>query len=101
VGETIEIPRVGLGEHGVAVTRLSTTAVVAVSMECTHQGCKVALPGSPSGNPTCEWPGANLNCPCHCSSFTTTGTVVNGPATRNLKTYAARIVGSEVVVTLS
>jgi Rieske Fe-S protein len=72
-----------------AVTRLTAAEVVAVSRVCTHQGCTVALPDAP---------GATLDCPCHGSRFRVNGQVVNGPATRALSQFPARIVGNEVVV---
>lgn len=82
VGGTVAINGVGLGAQGVAVTRLTTTTVVAVSRRCTHQGCTVGLPAAA---------GASLVCPCHGSAFTTQGAVVNGPANAPLATYAASI----------
>jgi Rieske Fe-S protein len=77
-------------ETPVAVTRLTTTRVVAVSRICTHMQCTVELPASP---------GAPLECPCHGSRFRTDGQVVNGPAERPLFQFPARIEGNEVVVT--
>jgi cytochrome b6-f complex iron-sulfur subunit len=73
-----------------AVSRLSQTQVVAVSRICTHQGCTVALPAAA---------GATLDCPCHGSRFRADGQVVNGPASRPLGSFLARIEGNEVVVT--
>lgn len=92
VGHTVAIANAGAGGQGIAVTRLSTSAVVAVSRRCTHQGCTVNLPSAP---------GANLTCPCHGSVFTTQGQVVSGPAQSNLTAYPAVIEGNEVVVTVS
>jgi Rieske Fe-S protein len=89
VGETVAALS---GNVNLAVTRVSTTTVVAVSRTCTHEGCTVLLPAAP---------GQTLDCPCHGSRFTTGGTVVMGPAARPLPTFPARIEGSEVVVTLS
>lgn len=88
VGETVAAFD---GAVALAVTRLGTSSVVAVSRTCTHQGCTVLLPGVA---------GQTLDCPCHGSRFTTDGTVINGPAARPLPSYPARIEGGEVVVTL-
>jgi Rieske Fe-S protein len=101
----IRVPLMGVGETvaasanlvgglltPIAVTRLSQTEVVAVSRVCTHEGCTVNLPASA---------GATLDCPCHGSRFRTTGQVVNGPATRTLFQFPARIQGNEVVISAS
>src|SRR6266566_4496690 len=63
------------GDLALAVTRVSATSVVAVSRTCTHEGCTVLVPAAP---------GQTLDCPCHGSRFTTSGSVVNGPAARPL-----------------
>ncbi len=92
VGETVTAfaNLVGGLQTPMAVTRVSQTEVVAVSRVCTHEGCVVELPRSA---------GATLDCPCHGSRFRTTGQVVNGPATRALFPFPARIDGSVVVIT--
>jgi cytochrome b6-f complex iron-sulfur subunit len=64
---------------------------VAVSRRCTHAGCTVLLPSAP---------GQSLDCPCHGSRYTPTGSVILGPAVLPLSNFPARIEGSEVVVTL-
>jgi Rieske Fe-S protein len=79
------------GDLALAVTRLSPTSVVAVSRTCTHEGCTVLVPGAP---------GLTLDCPCHGSRFTTSGSVVNGPAVRSLPSFPARIEGQQVVITV-
>jgi Rieske Fe-S protein len=99
----IRVPLMGIGETvsafanlvgglqtPLAVTRVSQAEVVAISRVCTHEGCTVNLPTSA---------GATLNCPCHGSRFRTTGQVVNGPASRALFQFPARIQGNEVIVT--
>jgi Rieske Fe-S protein len=88
VGETVSVAD---GDSGIAVTRISETRIVAVSRTCTHQGCTVLLP---EGRTT-------LDCPCHGSRFTTLGAVVNGPASRPLPSYPARIEGTEVTITVT
>lgn len=89
VGQTVAASS---GDLQLAITRLSSTTVVTVSRTCTHEGCTILLPAAP---------GQTLDCPCHGSRFTTGGTVVNGPAAQPLRTFPARIEGSEVVVTIS
>jgi len=92
VGQTVGVDNVGQGGQGMAVTRLTTASVVAVSRQCTHQGCTIALPSAS---------GATLVCPCHGSQFTVQGAVVLGPATSALKTFAASIdtVNNQVDIT--
>jgi len=58
--------------------------IVAYSKICTHAGCALALYRRPLYEPTSEPPG--IACPCHYSVFDprTGGTVVSGPAGREL-----------------
>ncbi|HLS31215.1 MAG TPA: Rieske 2Fe-2S domain-containing protein [Flavobacteriaceae bacterium] len=44
-------------------------------MKCTHQGCELNIGGG------------IYSCPCHGSEFNTRGEVLEGPATKKLKTY--------------
>ncbi len=82
VGATVGVDGVGEGGQGMAVTRLTTTSVVAVSRQCTHAGCTVALPSSPGGD---------LFCPCHGSAFSLQGAVLQGPAISALRKFPAAI----------
>jgi cytochrome b6-f complex iron-sulfur subunit len=50
---------------------------IALSSVCTHQGCQVAYNHS----------NGNLPCPCHGSIFSTSGSVLNGPASSPLEKY--------------
>jgi cytochrome b6-f complex iron-sulfur subunit len=50
---------------------------IALSNICTHQGCMVSY--DPGNN--------NLPCPCHGSVYSTSGSVLQGPADAPLKKY--------------
>ncbi|WP_188941828.1 Rieske (2Fe-2S) protein [Nakamurella endophytica] len=59
---------------------------VAFSALCPHQGCTVQPASS------------DLNCPCHGSRFnTTTGAVLNGPATKGLTEVPVTVKNGQVV----
>lgn len=64
----------------IVVVRTSATALVALSDVCTHQGCNVRY----------DRVGKVLNCPCHGSRFSLSGTVLRGPATTPLKNYTTQ-----------
>jgi cytochrome b6-f complex iron-sulfur subunit len=62
----------------------------ALSSICTHQGCTVGY-DSPTGN---------IKCPCHGSVFSTSGSVVNGPAQSALQSYPASLTGNILTISL-
>ena len=66
----------------------NASAVFALDRACTHRGCDV------------EWKAdqKQLVCPCHNSIFAPNGQVTQGPATRPLPTYTAKIEGDQVLV---
>lgn len=70
------------------VRTTSGSKLSAVNPTCTHAGCTV------------NWAAKSQKfvCPCHGSRFGTDGKVLNGPATKPLKTYQAKIEGDSVLV---
>jgi cytochrome b6-f complex iron-sulfur subunit len=61
---------------------------VALSSICTHQGCTISY--SNANN--------NFPCPCHGSVFSTTGSVLNGPANSPVKKYTVTQEGSILTI---
>ena len=80
----------GCSPKAVAVLRnpYNSQKLIAVNPKCTHQGCDV------------KWVAEEKKyaCPCHGSNFDANGEVLNGPATKPLAAYPAKIVGSQVLV---
>jgi cytochrome b6-f complex iron-sulfur subunit len=65
------------------------TKIVALSAICTHQGCAVGY-----------YPGAgDVECPCHGSTFSLSGSVTNGPAFSPLRSYAVSKTGNILTIT--
>ena len=65
------------------VFRDSATAFTVLTAVCTHEGCTVD-----------SFNGQLYTCPCHGSKYTTAGGVANGPANRNLATFASSLTGT-------
>ncbi|MBK8549812.1 MAG: Rieske (2Fe-2S) protein [Ignavibacteria bacterium] len=55
------------------ISRTGESKFLALSMICTHKKCDV------------DYTGSGFECPCHGSTYSSTGKVTNGPATKNLK----------------
>jgi cytochrome b6-f complex iron-sulfur subunit len=72
------------------VARTSQSAVTAVTAVCTHEGCAVT-----------GFDSAHYVCPCHGSTFTTSGAVVQGPASSPLRQFPATFDAASNVVTVS
>lgn len=73
----------------IMVVRISDTEVVALSAICTHAGCSMDyVPGQKV-----------LDCPCHGSQFATDGTVLRGPAVRNLRVYGVTLANNMITIT--
>lgn len=68
----------------------SGAGYLALSSECTHQGCQVSY----------NYSDGNLPCPCHGSIFSTTGSVLQGPANTPLKKYDVSVEGDILTIVL-
>jgi len=73
----------------IIVVRSGENSYIALSKVCTHEGCTV----------TYNHANNQLPCPCHGSVFSSSGTVVNGPANTNLKTYSVKKEGDILTIT--
>lgn len=79
-----------LYKSGIIVVCLNATAktYVAVSQACTHQGTTVSFQSSSS----------QFVCPAHGSRFSSSGTVVQGPAASSLHQYNTSLTGTNLRV---
>ncbi|HLW32208.1 MAG TPA: Rieske 2Fe-2S domain-containing protein [Aequorivita sp.] len=58
-------------------------------MKCTHRGCELNVGGG------------IYSCPCHGSEFDTKGTVLEGPADEDLKTFKTSIDNENIYIEIS
>jgi cytochrome b6-f complex iron-sulfur subunit len=72
----------------IVIIRTSQTNYVALSRTCTHEGCTVSYNSSSK----------KMICPCHGAQFSTTGSVMQGPATRALTAYPVTVNGTTLTV---
>ena len=91
IGSVADLDKNGyLQTKEVAVLRdpYNSQKVIAVNPKCTHQSCDV------------KWAAGakRYECPCHGSNFGADGEVLNGPATKPLAVYSAKIVETKVLV---
>jgi Rieske Fe-S protein len=73
----------------VIIVRQSSTAYIALSTQCTHEGCQVSAPQ-----------GSVISCACHGSQFNLTGGVTRGPASQSLYKYATSYDSSKKLLTV-
>ena len=75
-GKALVTPFIGTKRDSIMVVREAPGQFVALSMTCTHAGCRVNPPVA-----------GIINCPCHGSQYDLTGRVVRGPAPLPLTQY--------------
>lgn len=73
----------------VIVIRKSSTKFIAINIVCTHKKCDV------------DYDGKGFECPCHGSTFNGNGKVIEGPATKNLKSYKVTYNSAENTLTIN
>lgn len=75
-------------KSGIIVARISTTEFAALSVACTHQGTPVTYRNTQK----------DFYCPNHGSRFSSTGSVLEGPANRPLRQYNTALTGTTLRV---
>lgn len=85
-GVLLDLPEV---PAPVYVHRLAGAEFTAVLTRCTHQGC-TAAPAGP-----------RIVCPCHGSEYSPDGTVLQGPAERDLFRYPVSVADGRVWIDLT
>lgn len=78
---------VRVGGRTVLIAHVTEGCYVGLDQSCTHQGCPIAYRNQ------------EFSCPCHGARFDEDGSVLSGPATRPVDTYA--VVLSEETVWVS
>jgi Rieske Fe-S protein len=86
VGHAVLIEN-GLGKFLVA--RTGQDQFVALTAVCTHFGCTIV-----------RYDNMIYECPCHGSRFSTSGTVVRGPASSSLRQFPTRFVDGVLTISL-
>ncbi|RAV97876.1 QcrA and Rieske domain-containing protein [Pseudochryseolinea flava] len=76
-------------EFPIYVYRFSDQEYSAVLMKCTHQGNELSAAGD------------HLTCSAHGSEFTARGTVAQGPAERNLRSFNVHVLADKIFIDLS
>ena len=71
------------------VARTAQDAFTALTATCTHEACTIT-----------GFQSSAFVCPCHGSRFNTSGAVLNGPATRALRTFATQFAGTTLSITV-
>ena len=71
------------------MSRTAQDAFTALTAICTHEGCTVDRFASPV-----------FVCPCHGSRYSTSGTVVMGPASRALVQFTTRFTNNVLTITV-
>ena len=73
---------------GIIVANAGSDTFLALDSTCTHEGCTV----------TFSLASTKFPCGCHGSEFSSTGSVLQGPATRSLKRYNVTKDGNKLTI---
>jgi cytochrome b6-f complex iron-sulfur subunit len=77
------------GAGNFLVSRTGADAFSALTATCTHESCTIT-----------GFSGQSYVCPCHGSQFSTSGVVLNGPATRSLRQFTTQFAGGVLTITV-
>ena len=72
------------------VAQTSAGSFTALTAVCTHQGCIVS-----------GFQSSQYVCPCHGSTYSTSGAVIQGPAPSPLRSFATRFANNVLTITVS
>jgi cytochrome b6-f complex iron-sulfur subunit len=71
------------------VSRSGQTFFIALTATCTHEQCNIT-----------GFENSNYVCPCHGSTYSTSGSVLMGPATRSLQQYPTQFTNNVLTFTI-
>jgi cytochrome b6-f complex iron-sulfur subunit len=81
------VATVQAGGRGFLVSRTSAEAFTALTSTCTHEQCTITGYSAPV-----------YQCPCHGSQFSTSGSVVRGPASAPLRQFQTTFAGDVLTI---
>ena len=96
LGKVSELQNVGgskllkIKDQDVLLVRDGADSVRAINPICTHKHCLVRYVQESN----------DLHCKCHKSAFKLDGTVMGGPAKKNLTTFPTQVANGQLVITL-
>lgn len=77
------------GNNSILVTRTGDVSFNALTAICTHEQCTIT-----------GFQGGAFVCPCHGSTYTTSGQVQRGPATRALRQFTTAFTNNVLTITV-
>jgi len=72
------------------VSQTSAGAFTALMAICTHEGCVVS-----------GFQSSQYVCPCHGSTYATSGSVIHGPAVQSLKSFTTKFANNVLAITVA
>ena len=75
---------------GFLVAQTSAGSFTALTATCTHEGCTVS-----------GFQSSQYVCPCHGSKYSTSGSVLQGPATTPLRSFTTRFANNVLTITVA